>query len=261
MTFRHLITPHYLLSETDMTRRYTPEQADRMRKRRYWFYIDGERFSSAGAANKHVGERLFHAAWRADLISRSGGESMQIGDRTPPVQRGKYTVVLERREDLSDKSVRDYAAARKKLQSTGWPDDKLEEMEDGDIWLEYKSELEREKLDVPHYSGQKRYTRTEVRPLQGRFRNAVLTNWGNQCAISGTRLALEAAHIISHASGGSSKVENGVCLAADLHKLLDKGHMQIDTGFVRLSDEAKADPRYADLEGIPLSKPLKEAEF
>ncbi|XCW71781.1 Hypothetical protein ABZS17G119_04354 (plasmid) [Kosakonia cowanii] len=37
--------------------------------------------------------------------------------------------------------------------------------------------------------------------------------------------------------------------------------MQIDTGFVRLSDEAKADPRYADLEGTPLSKPHKEIAF
>ncbi|KAJ9430482.1 MULTISPECIES: HNH endonuclease signature motif containing protein [Enterobacterales] len=244
-----------------MTRRYTPEQADRMRKRRYWFYVDGERFSSAGAANKHVGERIFHAAWRANLIANSGGESMQIGDRTLPVQRGKYTVVLERRKDLSDKSVSDYAAARKKLQSAGWTDDELDEMDDGEIWLEYKSELEREKLDVPHYSGHKKYTRAEVRQVQGRFRCAVLTNWENQCAISGTRLALEAAHIISYASGGSSRVENGVCLAADLHKLLDKGHMQIETGWVRLSDEAKTDPRYAHLEGKPLRKPLIKVTF
>lgn len=90
-----------------MTRRYTPEQADRMHKRRYWFYIDGERFSSAGAANKHVGERIFHASWRANLIANSGGESMQIGDRTQLVLRGEYTVVLERRKDISDKSARD----------------------------------------------------------------------------------------------------------------------------------------------------------
>ncbi|EOV1654093.1 TPA: HNH endonuclease [Yersinia enterocolitica] len=66
---------------------------------------------------------------------------------------------------------------------------------------------------------------------------------------------------MSYASGGSSSVENGVCLAADLHKLLDKGHMQIETGCVRLSDEAKADPRYADLEGKPLRKPLIKVTF
>lgn len=29
-----------------MTQRYTPEQAERMKKRRYWFYVDGQRFSS-----------------------------------------------------------------------------------------------------------------------------------------------------------------------------------------------------------------------
>ncbi len=84
-----------------MTQRYTPEQAERMKKRRYWVYIDGERFSSAAAANKYVGENIFHAAWRADLIAESGGETMQVGDRTKSVWRGDHTVVLERRCDVT----------------------------------------------------------------------------------------------------------------------------------------------------------------
>lgn len=245
-----------------MTQRYTPEQAELMKKRRYWVYVDGERFSSAAAANKFVGENIFHAAWRADLIAESGGEEIRVGDRTKSVRRGNHNVVLERRDDLSDKSVRDYNAARRKLLKAGWCDDELDEMENGEIYTEYKNELERERLSVPHFSGyEKKYTRAEIRPAQGRFRRAVMSNWENQCAITGSRLALEAAHIVSHASGGTASVQNGICLAADLHKLLDSGHLHILDGIIRLSDEAKDDLRYGVLEGILLRVPLIKVSF
>lgn len=245
-----------------MTQRYTPEKAERMKKRRYWVYVDGERFSSAAAANKYVGENIFHAAWRADLIAESGGEAMQVGDRTKSVRRGDHTVVLERRGNLSDKSVRDYSAARRKLLNVGWRDDELDEMENGELYAQYKSELERERLSVPHFSGfEKKYTRAEIRPAQGRFRRAVISNWKNQCAITGTRLALEAAHIVSHASGGNASVENGICLAADLHTMLDSGHLLIFDGVIRLSDEAKDDLRYTALEGTMLRKPRVKVRF
>ncbi|WP_024527269.1 HNH endonuclease signature motif containing protein [Serratia fonticola] len=245
-----------------MTQRYTPEQAERMKKRRYWFYIDGERLSSAAAANKHVGENIFHAAWRADLIAESGGEAMQVGDKTKPVRRGNHSVVLERRDDLTDKSVRDYNTARRKLLSAGWRDDELDEMTNGELYTEYKSELDRERLSVPHFSGyEKKYTRAEIRHAQGHFRRAVMSNWENQCAITGTRLALEAAHIVSHASGGNASVENGICLAADLHTLLDSGHLLILDGIVHLSDEAKDDLRYYALEGTMLRIPLAKVRF
>lgn len=245
-----------------MTQRYTPEQAERMKKRRYWVYVDGERFSSAAAANKYVGENIFHAAWRADLIAESGGEAMQIGDKTQSVRRGNHTVVLERRGDLSDKSVRDYNAARRKLLNAGWRDDELDEMENGELYSQYKSELEHERLLVAHFSGhEKKYSRVEVRPAQGRFRREVMSNWENQCAITGTRLALEAAHIVSHASGGNASVENGICLAADLHTLLDSGHLLILDGIIHLSDEAKDDLRYATLEGSLLRIPRVKVYF
>lgn len=245
-----------------MTQRYTSEQAERMKKRRYWVYVDSERFSSAAAANKYVGENIFHAAWRADLIAESGGEAMQIGDKTKSVRRGNHTVVLERRGDLSDKSVRDYNAARRKLLNAGWRDDELDEMENGELYSQYKSELERERLLVPHFSGyEKKYSRVEIRPAQGRFRREVMSNWENQCAITGTRLALEAAHIVSHASGGTASVENGICLAADLHTLLDSGHLLILDGIIHLSDEAKDDLRYVTLEGSLLRVPRVKVHF
>ncbi|WP_058960832.1 HNH endonuclease signature motif containing protein [Type-E symbiont of Plautia stali] len=245
-----------------MTQRYTPEQAERMKKRRCWVYVDGERFSSAAAANKHVGVNIFHAAWRADLISESGGEEMKIGDRTKSVRRGNHIVFLERRDDLSDKSVRDYQAARRKLLNAGWRSDELDEMENGELYTHYRSELELERLSVPHFSGsEKKYTRAEIRPAQGRFRREVMSNWENQCAITGTRLALEAAHIVSHASGGTASIENGICLAADLHTLLDSGHLLILEGITRLSDEAKNDLRYAALEGTVLRTSRVKVHF
>lgn len=245
-----------------MNQRYTPEQANRMKKRRYWVYVDGERFSSTAAANKYMGKNIFNAAWRADLIAESGGEAMQVGDRTKPVRRGNHSVVLERRDELPDKSDLDYTAARGKLLALGWSDDGLDAMEIGELYTEYKSALERERLSAPHFSGyEKKYTRAEIRPAQGRFRHVVMSNWENQCAITGSRLALEAAHIVSHASGGTSTVENGICLAADLHTLLDSGHLLIIEGIIRLSDEAKNDLRYKAIEGALLREPRVKVNF
>lgn len=84
----------------------------------------------------------------------------------------------------------------------------------------------------------------------------MLRNWGRKCAITGTELALEAAHILSHAEGGAPSVEKGICLAADLHALLDSGHLRIVNGKVQLSDEARRDERYGTLEVRSLRKPL-----
>lgn len=100
------------------------------------------------------------------------------------------------------------------------------------------------------------FTRAKVRAAQRAFREDVLRNWGRKCAITGTELALEAAHILSHAEGGAPSVENGICLAADLHTLLDSGHLRIVNGKVQLSDKARRDERYGSLEGRSLRKPL-----
>ena len=62
------------------------------------------------------------------------------------------------------------------------------------------------------------------------------------------RFALEAAHIVSHAGGGNASVENGICLSADLHTLLDSSHLLILNAIILLSDKAKGDLRYAALE-------------
>lgn len=244
-----------------MTQRYTPEQAERMKKRRYWFYVDGQRFSSATKVNEYFGKSLCTASWRTDLVMASGGENMRIGDRTMPVLLRGHTIILERREGLIE-SGRDYNAAREKLLSVGWSAEEIDNLDNGQLYSEYEAELARQRLDIPHFEKQEiKYTRVKIRPAQGVFRARVMTNWDNRCAITGTGLALEAAHIISHASGGAPTVENGLCLAADLHTLMDRGHLLIDGNVVRLSDEAKEEPRYSGLDGTVLRKPRRPVVF
>ncbi|WP_145587012.1 HNH endonuclease [Yersinia kristensenii] len=245
-----------------MARRYPPELSERMRKRRYWFYIDDERLSSAGAANAYVGEKIFHAAWRANLILKSGGEGMKVGDRTPSVRRGNYTVFIERREDVQDKSSENSVIDRRMLFEAGWSKHDVNNLSCEELKIEAKAELERQSLGTPHFNQREdKYALVKIRVAQGIFRNKVMTNWHNRCAITGTTMALEAAHIVSYAQKGSPTVENGLCLAADIHTLLDRGHLVIKSNRVRLSDEAKADTRYVSLEGKKLRTPREPVAF
>lgn len=68
------------------------------------------------------------------------------------------------------------------------------------------------------------------RPRDPAFRRAVLVAYANRCAVcemslnvSGSVVALEAAHIRWHASGGSDEVRNGLALCVLHHKLFDLG--------------------------------------
>jgi hypothetical protein len=61
-----------------------------------------------------------------------------------------------------------------------------------------------------------------------------------ECAITGERQteSLEAAHVVSVASGGRDIESNGILLRADLHRLYDAGLFNIlSTGRIRLSKE------------------------
>lgn len=148
-----------------MTQRYTPAQAERMKKRRYWYYVDDQRFSSAGAVNKYIGENLCHAAWRADLIAESGGERMQVGERTLPVERGQYTIVLERRKDSMEESMHDYDTAYEKLLSAGWSIEELESLDKEQFYTEYKLELARQRLNVPYFNNKEVNTHVQKSEL------------------------------------------------------------------------------------------------
>ncbi|WP_446028670.1 HNH endonuclease [Lelliottia amnigena] len=97
----------------------------------------------------------------------------------------------------------------------------------------------------------------KVRRGQEVFRKKILLNWENKCAITGCTLALEACHIISHATKVCYAIENGIVLTADLHKLFDYGHLSIENNTVILSPAAQQEPRYARLHNQPLRKPLQ----
>jgi|GEM_PF-5996093 len=96
---------------------------------------------------------------------------------------------------------------------------------------------------------------------QEKFRQDVLDNWEGKCAVTGSALTVEACHIVSHANKGSPSVENGIALAADLHRLFDSGHLRFKDGRVVLSEEARNDPRYGFLDNAKIRVPICPVNF
>lgn len=84
---------------------------------------------------------------------------------------------------------------------------------------------------------------------QADFRQRVKENYNGVCCVTGaTSLVCDAAHLKPFSEFGGYEVSNGLFLRADLHRLLDKGHMAIDPADsyrVHFSHEA---PEYLDLE-------------
>lgn len=81
------------------------------------------------------------------------------------------------------------------------------------------------------------------------FRNKVLDAFGRECAICRCteEKLLQAAHIKAVADGGNDDVNNGICLCANHHIMLDKQLIQIDHTTMRLSyiaDSVKTMPWY-----------------
>lgn len=64
---------------------------------------------------------------------------------------------------------------------------------------------------------------------QGEFRLRTLENYRYTCAVTGehTVPALEAAHILPVARRGRHRLDNGLCLRADVHRLFDRGLIAI----------------------------------
>jgi putative restriction endonuclease len=71
----------------------------------------------------------------------------------------------------------------------------------------------------------------KLRRGQTKFRNALISRYGHNCAVSGpTSLhVLEAAHIIPYRGDDTNHVENGILLRADLHTLFDLGLVRISS--------------------------------
>jgi putative restriction endonuclease len=68
---------------------------------------------------------------------------------------------------------------------------------------------------------------------QGLFQLLTLDNYRSTCCITGemTKPVIEAAHILPVGAGGEHRLDNGLALGADMHKLFDRGLLAIDPDY------------------------------
>jgi putative restriction endonuclease len=100
----------------------------------------------------------------------------------------------------------------------------------------------------------------EDRIGQGLFRSRVTDAYGRRCAVTGERTlpVLEAAHIVPYARKGPNRVDNGLLLRSDLHRLFDRGLVTIEPDRLtfqvseRIRHEYQNGRVYYELAGRPL---------
>lgn len=97
----------------------------------------------------------------------------------------------------------------------------------------------------------------KVRRGQKAFRSALLTAYGQRCAVTGCAVLelLEAAHIIPYLGSDTNHVTNGVLLRADLHTLYDCVLVSIDPQTLQLAiAPCLSDSSYRHLAGRTLRR-------
>ncbi|MBU2691769.1 MAG: HNH endonuclease [Candidatus Eisenbacteria bacterium] len=106
-----------------------------------------------------------------------------------------------------------------------------------------------------------------IRPRygQGLFSRAVREAYGGACAVTSEHSdpVLEAAHIRPYRLGGEHRVDNGILLRRDLHRLYDHGYVTITENYTFrvgdcLRDEFKNGRSYYGLNGFPILVPSME---
>ena len=95
--------------------------------------------------------------------------------------------------------------------------------------------------DAPRYG-----TPSVVRPRlgQGLFSLAVRDAYHGACAVTRehTGPVLEAAHIVPYGRGGEHRVDNGLLLRSDLHRLYDRGYVTVTPDYeFRVGDSLRED--------------------
>lgn len=107
----------------------------------------------------------------------------------------------------------------------------------------------------------------QVRPRlgQGLFSLAVRDAYRGACAVTGEHSlpALEAAHILPYGQGGEHRVDNGLLLRSDLHRLYDRGYVTVTPDYIfrvsdRLRDEFQNGRSYYWLDGAKIAVPERE---
>jgi putative restriction endonuclease len=116
--------------------------------------------------------------------------------------------------------------------------------------------------DAPRYGSP-----VQVRPRagQGVFSAAVRQAYDGACAITHEHSipVLEAAHIMPYWQGGEHRVDNGLLLRRDLHRLYDRGYVTVTPDYIfsvgdSLRDEFKNGRSYYGLDGSRISVPSHE---
>ena len=103
-----------------------------------------------------------------------------------------------------------------------------------------------------------------VRPRlgQGLFSLEVRDAYDGACAVTGEHSGpvLEAAHIVPYACGGEHRVDNGLLLRSDLHRLYDRGYVTVTPDYEfrvgeRLREDFKNGRSYYGLSGLRIAVP------
>lgn len=97
---------------------------------------------------------------------------------------------------------------------------------------------------------------------QGTFRIEVARTYSGSCAVTDERAlpTLDAAHIKPVAEGGEHRLDNGILLRSDVHRLFDRGYVTVDDRrrvrvSRRLRDEFDNGEPYFPLDGKQISLP------
>jgi predicted restriction endonuclease len=113
--------------------------------------------------------------------------------------------------------------------------------------------------DSPSIRGGQRHSLVAVREGQAAFRRALIRRYGQICAVSGPTPveALEAAHLRAFAQFKEHRVEDGMLLRADIHRLFDRGLIAVDpnTMTICVSPSLAGYPEYATIHGQRLAIP------
>lgn len=137
--------------------------------------------------------------------------------------------------------------------------DCLERAQTGDHYWNVDRDPQIVAADAPRYG-----KLATVRPRlgQGLFSLAVRDAYGRACAVTGEHSGpvLEAAHIMPYGRGGQHRVDNGLLLRSDLHRLYDRGYVTVTPDYVfrvgdRLREEFKNGRSYYGLHGTEIKRP------
>lgn len=104
------------------------------------------------------------------------------------------------------------------------------------------------------------FTMRTVRARKGQpqFRQQLLNRFGNMCAFTGTchTAALDAAHLYSYAREGEHRVDEGLLLRKDLHKLFDSELVGVSSSRTLLLHPGLGNTQYQSLAGTRLKVEL-----